>query len=86
MNRFRDKPFCSWCNVIQDAKHSFFFAISTEMNDLLFFGAVQDFQPFIISLLLFGNDTLNNVINTALSRAVHWYIKNTKRFTNTCFR
>ena len=47
---------------------------------VIFFEAVRDFQTLNIKLLLFGNDTLNNVSNTTLLRAVHGNMKTTKRF------
>ena len=49
----------------------------------LFFEAARDFQPLTTQLLLYGNETVDNTLNSALFRAVHDYIKSTKRFDNT---
>ena len=80
INHLRERPFCSWCNVIENAKHYFFTCNQYRNESLIYFEAVRDFQPLNIKLLLFRNDTLNNASNTTLFRAVHEYIKNTKRF------
>ena len=41
----------------------------------------RDFQPLNINVLLYGNDTFDNTLNSSLLRAVHDYIKSTKRLT-----
>ena len=67
-------------SVVEDAKQ-YFFTCNQYRNQLISFEAVRDFQPLNIKLLLSGNGTkLNNTSNTTLFRAVHEYIKNTKRF------
>ena len=79
-DHLRERSFCSWCNVIEDAKHYFFTCNHYRNERLIFFEAVRGFQPLNIKLLLLGNDTLNNTSNVTLFRAVHEYIKNTKIF------
>ena len=82
INHFRERPFCSGYNVIEDAKYYCFTCNQYRNERLTFFEAVRDFTPFNIKLLLhvLGNDTLNNASNITLFRAVHEYIKNTKIF------
>ena len=79
-NHFRERPFCSWCNIIEDSKHYLFTCNQYRNEYRIFFEAVRDSQPLSIRLLLLGKDTLNNTSNTTPFRAVHEYIKNTKRF------
>ena len=69
INHLRERPFCSWCNVIEDAKHYFFPCNQYRNERLLFFEAVRDFQLLFIKLFLLGNDTLNNTSNITLFRA-----------------
>ena len=64
INHLRERPFCSWCNVIENAKHYFFTCNQYRNEHFIYLEAVRDFQPLNIKLLLFGNDTLNNASNT----------------------
>ena len=63
INHLRERPFCSWCNVIENAKHYFFTCKQYRNERLIFFEAVIDFQPLILKVLLLGNDTPNNTSN-----------------------
>ena len=41
-------------------------------------------DPRNINVLLYGNDSFDNTLNSTFFRAVHGYIKSTKCFDNTC--
>ena len=60
------------------ANTTFFIATITET-----FEAARDFQPLTTQLLLYGNEIVDNTLNSTLFRAVRDYIKSTKRFDNT---
>ena len=79
-NHLRKRPLCSWCNVIEHAKHYFLTCKLCRNERLMSFEAVRDFQPLNTNILLLENDTLNNSSNITIFRAVHENIKNTKRF------
>ena len=84
IDHLRERHFCRLCNVKEDAKHYFFTSNRYRNERLILIEAFRDFQPLNIKLLLLGNDTLNNTNNITLFRAVHEYIKNTKRFDTEC--
>ena len=83
INHLRDNPLCNWCNEIEDSKHYFFHCNNYRNERHLFFEAARDFQPLTTQLLLYGNEIVDNTLNSTLFRAVHDYIKTTKRFDNT---
>ena len=56
----------------------------TESSVVYFFKKARDFKPLNINVLLYGNYAFDNALNSSLFRAVHDYIKSTKRFDNTC--
>ena len=62
----------------------YFFHCNNYRNERhLFFEAARDFQPLTTQLLLYGNEIVDNTLNSTLFRAVQDYIKSTKRFDNT---
>ena len=85
INHLRDNPLCKWCNEIEDSEHYFFYCNNYRNERHLFCEATRDFQLLNINLLLYGNDMVDNTLNSKLLRAVHDYtcIKSTKRFDNT---
>ena len=83
INHLRDNPLCNWCNEIEDSEHYFFHCNNYRDERHLFFEAARDFQPLTTQLLLYGNEIVDNTLKSALFRAVHDYIKSTKRFDNT---
>ena len=83
INHLRDNPLCNWCNEIEDSEHYFFHCNNYRDERHLFFEAARDFQPLTTQLLLYGNEIVDITLNSALFRAVHDYIKSTKRFDNT---
>ena len=58
-----------------------FIATITEMSVDYF--SARDFPPLNTNLLFYENNIVDNSLNSALLRAVHSYIKSTKRFDNT---
>ena len=87
INHLGENPICNWCNEIEDSEHYFFHCNNYRNERYLFFEAARDFQPLTTQLLLCGNEIVDNTLNSTLFRAVHDYIKSTKRFDNTytCF-
>ena len=83
INHLRENPLCNWCNEIEDSEHYFFHCNNYRNERHLFFEAARDFQPLTTQLLLYGNEIVDNTLNSTLFRAVHDYIKSTKRFDNT---
>ena len=83
INHLRDNPLCNWCNEIEDSEHYFFHCNNYRNERHLFFEAARDFQPLTTQLLLYGNEIVDNTLNSTLFRAVHDYIKSTKHFVNT---
>ena len=83
INHLRDNPLCNWCNVIEDGGHYFFYCNNYNNERRVLFEIARDFQPLNINVLLFGNGTLDNTLNSSLFREVHDYMKSTKLFDNT---
>ena len=83
INHLRDNPLCNWCNEIEDSKHYFFHCNNYRDERHLFFETARDFQPLTTQLLLYGNEIVDNTLNSTLFRAVHHFIMSTKRFDNT---
>ena len=66
--------------------HYFFYSNNYRNEQCVFFEIARDFQPLNINLLLYGNDTFDNTLNSSLFRAVHDYtlkdFKNAKKNEN----
>ena len=83
INDLRDNPLCNWCHEMEDSKHYFLHCNTCRNERHLFFEAAREFQSLTTQLLLYGNEMVDNTLNSALFRTVHDYIKNTKRLDNT---
>ena len=64
-NHVRDNPLCVWCGVMEDAIHFFFHCIRYIGERQVFNGAVREFQPLTINLILFGSKNWNIETNMA---------------------
>ena len=80
INHLRDNPLCNWCYEIEDSEHYFFYCNNYRNEHRLSFESARDFQPLNINSLCYGNDMVDKTLNSTLFRAVHDYIKSTKRF------
>ena len=79
-NHVRDNPLCEWCVVMEDATHFFFYCIKYIGEGQVFNDTVREFPPLTINLILFGSENLNIETNMVLFRAIHRYIRASKRF------
>ena len=75
INHLCENPLCNWCNEIEDSEHYFFHCNNYRNERHLFFEAARDFQPLTTQLLLYGNEIVDNTLNSTLFRAEHDYIR-----------
>ena len=83
INHLRDSPLSHWCNEIEDGEHYFFYCNNYKNERRVFFEIARGFQPLNTNVLLYGNATFYNTLNSSLFRAGHDYMKGIKRFDKT---
>ena len=58
-NHLRDNPLCIWFTETEDGEHYFFHCNKYRNERHLFFEIARGFQPLMMNILLYGNETLH---------------------------
>ncbi len=82
-NHVSDSNLCLHCSVPETVDHFFFHCERFNTERIYLFRETHDFHPISSNTLLFGKSNLNYEQNITIVNAVHKFIKNTKRFSNT---
>ena len=72
--------FCDCGEDIEDAKHFLFNCNRFNAQRLVLFRETRKFYPLDVQFILEGSDLLSEEDNLELFKAIHQYIKATKRF------
>ena len=72
-------PVCH-CGLIENTYHYFFACPSYQKSRLELFNTVSQICNLTLNNFLFGDDSLSDELNTQLSKAVHKFIVDSKRF------
>ena len=75
------EPTCHCLDGNEDAAHFFFECTSYTNQRVTLFRSTRHVHPLSIDKVLFGDLNLTIEDNISLFKAVHQYIKDTKRFT-----
>ena len=79
-NHIRNNPLCDLCDVAEDVSHYFFQCRKYSVERQVFNDTNIGFHPLYINVILHGNGNWNIEANMVLFRAVHRYIRASKRF------
>ena len=79
-NHLALSAFCECGEDIEDAEHFFFNCNRFNAQRLVLFRDTRKFHPLGVQFILEGSDLLSEEDNLELFKAIHQYIKATKRF------
>lgn len=79
-NHIRDTPYCDCSEVVEDADHYLFQCIKYNAQRIILRQSLRQFYPLNTAMLLQGLPEKSYDCNTVIFKAVHEYIKTTKRF------
>ena len=83
INHLSPNPLCSCNSEIENAEH-FFFRCPKYLNErVILFRETRIHHPLNINKLLIGDTNESIETNNLIFKAVHNFIKNTKRFSDT---
>ena len=81
VNHLSDTNLCVYCNVSENANHSFVHCTQFTNERLQMFHSTRNLHPLNCQRLLFGSEAWNPGQNIEIVDAVDKFIKRTKRFT-----
>ena len=79
-NHIRNNPLCDLWDVAEDVYHYFFQCRKYSVERQVFNDTNIGFHPLYINVIFHGNGNWNTEANMVLFRAVHRYIRASKRF------
>ena len=81
VNHLSETNLCEYYNVPENVNHYFFHCTRFTNERLQMFHSTRNLHPLNCQLLLFGSEAWNPGQNIEIVKAVHKFIKRTKRFT-----